>query len=84
MSMMDIGTKKGLYEMLGVREYFLFDPLDVFVAPGEPLAACVRMENDHRAVGRAAADYFLARGFRHFAFAPAVLSSNPQMRGRLK
>lgn len=58
----------------------LFDPLDAFIAPGQPLAACVRVENDHRAVGRAAADYFLARGFRHFAFAPAVLSSNPQMR----
>ena len=57
----------------------LFDPLDVFVAPGEPLAACVRMENDHRAVGRLAADYFLARGFRHFGFVPTALSSNPQM-----
>ena len=58
----------------------LFDPLDAFVAPGEPLAGCVRMENDHRAVGRLAADYFLAHGFRHFGFVPAVLSSAPQMR----
>lgn len=58
----------------------IFDPLDAFVAPGQPLAACVRMENDHRAVGRLAADYFLARGFRRFAFVPAVRSSTPQMR----
>ena len=58
----------------------LFDPLDAFVAPGQPLAGCFRVENDHIAVGRLAADYFLARGFRNFAFAPAVLSSNPQMR----
>lgn len=29
----DIGTKKGLFEMLGVREYFLFDPLDEYLRP---------------------------------------------------
>lgn len=58
----------------------IFDPLDAFVAPGRPLASCVRVENDHRAVGRLAANYFLARGFRHFAFVPAVRSSTPQMR----
>lgn len=58
----------------------LFDPLDAFVAPDRPLAACVRIENDHLAVGRLAADYFLARGFRRFAFVPAVRSSTPQMR----
>jgi LacI family transcriptional regulator len=58
----------------------LFDPLDSFVAPGQPLARCVRVENDHRAVGRLAADYFLERGFRHFAYCPASLSSAPQIR----
>lgn len=29
----DLGTKKALYEMLGVQEYFLFDPLDEYLKP---------------------------------------------------
>jgi Uma2 family endonuclease len=29
----DLGTKKGLYEWLGVREYFLFDPLQEYLEP---------------------------------------------------
>ena len=29
----DLGTKRGLYEMLRVREYFLFDPLDEYLSP---------------------------------------------------
>lgn len=29
----DTGLKKGLYEMLGVREYFVFDPLDEYLKP---------------------------------------------------
>ncbi len=29
----DLGPKKGLYEVLGVREYFLFDPLEEYLAP---------------------------------------------------
>lgn len=29
----DLGFKKGLYEWLGVREYFLFDPLDEYLRP---------------------------------------------------
>jgi len=29
----DLGTKKGLYEWMGVREYFLFDPLDEYLHP---------------------------------------------------
>ncbi|MFQ5856731.1 MAG: Uma2 family endonuclease [Anaerolineae bacterium] len=29
----DLGTKKGLYEWLGVREYFLFDPLGEYLSP---------------------------------------------------
>jgi hypothetical protein len=29
----DQGTKRALYEMLGVREYFLFDPLEEYLAP---------------------------------------------------
>jgi len=29
----DLGTKKGLYEWLGVQEYFLFDPLGEYLRP---------------------------------------------------
>lgn len=29
----DLGTKRALYEMLGVNEYFLFDPLDEYLRP---------------------------------------------------
>ncbi len=29
----DLGTKKGLYEVLGVMEYFLFDPLEEYLRP---------------------------------------------------
>jgi Uma2 family endonuclease len=29
----DLATKRGLYELLGVREYFLFDPLDEYLSP---------------------------------------------------
>ncbi len=29
----DIATKKGLYEMLGVREYYVFDPLAEYLEP---------------------------------------------------
>lgn len=31
--MADLGPKKGTYEMLGVREYFLFDPLEEYLEP---------------------------------------------------
>ena len=29
----DLGTKKGLYELLGVREYYVFDPAGEYLAP---------------------------------------------------
>jgi hypothetical protein len=29
----DVGTKRGLYELLGVNEYFLFDPLAEYLSP---------------------------------------------------
>jgi len=29
----DLGPKKGTYEMLGVREYFIFDPLVEYLEP---------------------------------------------------
>lgn len=31
--MEDLGVKRGLYELLGVNEYFLFDPLDEYLSP---------------------------------------------------
>jgi Uma2 family endonuclease len=31
--MEDLGAKRGLYELLGVNEYFLFDPLDEYLSP---------------------------------------------------
>lgn len=33
----DLGAKKGIYEVLGVREYFIFDPLGEYLRP--PLVA---------------------------------------------
>jgi Uma2 family endonuclease len=29
----DLGTKKGLYEVLGVKEYYLFDPANEYMSP---------------------------------------------------
>lgn len=29
----DLGTKRGLYELLGIREYFVFDPLGEYLSP---------------------------------------------------
>ena len=29
----DLGTKRALYAMLGVREYFLYDPLGEYLQP---------------------------------------------------
>jgi len=58
----------------------ILDPQTPFVHPSHPLSSCVRMVCDHAAVGRAAADHFLSRGFNRFAFVGPVFSSSPQMR----
>ena len=42
----DLGPKKGTYEMLGVREYFLFDPLGEYLEP--PLVGCWLEEDGYR------------------------------------
>jgi len=44
----DLGPKKGTYEMLGVREYFLFDPLGEYLAP--PLVGYWLEEGGYRRV----------------------------------
>ena len=58
----------------------ILDPQTPFVHPSHPLSSCVRLVCDHAAVGRAAADHFLSRGFTRFAFVGPVFSSTPQMR----
>ena len=58
----------------------ILDPQTPFVDPSHSLSSCVRMVCDHAAVGRAAADHFLSRGFNQFAFVGPVFSSSPQMR----
>jgi len=42
----DLGPKKGTYEMLGVREYFLFDPLREYLEP--PLVGYWLEESGYR------------------------------------
>ncbi|RME41817.1 MAG: Uma2 family endonuclease [Caldilineae bacterium] len=42
----DLGTKRALYEMLGVKEYFLFDPLSEYLSP--PLQGFEREEGLYR------------------------------------
>lgn len=42
----DLGPKKGTYEMLGVREYFLFDPLGEYLEP--PLVGYWLEEDGYR------------------------------------
>ena len=42
----DLGPKKGTYEMLGVREYFLFDPLGEYLEP--PLVGYWLEESGYR------------------------------------
>lgn len=57
----------------------ILDPQSAFADPSHPLARCPRISCDNDAIGRVAAEHFLTRGFRHFAFVGPVLSSTPQM-----
>jgi LacI family transcriptional regulator len=54
----------------------LIDPLDEALKPGSPFAKCSCTLDDSESVGRAGADYFLARGYREFAFVGDHLSRN--------
>jgi hypothetical protein len=42
----DLGTKRALYAMLGVREYFLYDPLGEYLRP--PLQGYWLLEGDYQ------------------------------------
>ncbi|MFN3763741.1 MAG: Uma2 family endonuclease, partial [Anaerolineae bacterium] len=44
----DLGAKKGIYELLGVQEYFLFDPLGEYLTP--PLMAFRLTDEGYRQV----------------------------------
>jgi LacI family transcriptional regulator len=46
----------------------LVNPGDAYRVPSHPLSACSRTESDSPAVGRLAAEYYLGKGFGHFAF----------------
>ena len=57
----------------------ILDPQSAFAAPSHPLSSCVRIECDHDATGREAAEHFLRSGFRNFAYVGPALSSSMQM-----
>ena len=57
----------------------ILDPQAAFTDPSHPLASCARLACDHDAIGREAADHFLSRGFKQFAYLGPVLSSTLQM-----
>ncbi len=46
----------------------LFNPGDKFLQAAHPLSKCCRTESDSNAIGRLAADFYLDKGFTHFAF----------------
>ena len=54
----------------------LIDPLDEVLKPGSPFSKCSCTLDDSESVGRAGAGYFLARGYRDFAFVGDHLSRN--------
>jgi LacI family transcriptional regulator len=52
----------------------ILDPLDDYLTPPHPLSRCSRVQIDSAAAARMAADYYLANGFRHFAFVNPTIS----------
>jgi LacI family transcriptional regulator len=46
----------------------LFNPGDKYLRPSHPLSRCCRTESDSAAIGKLAAQFFLAKPFPHFAF----------------
>jgi len=54
----------------------LIDPLDEALKPGSPFSKLSCTLDDSDRVGRAGADYFLARNYRHFAYVGEPLNRN--------
>lgn len=54
----------------------LMDPLDDALKPGSPFAKLSCTLDDSDRVGKAGADYFLERGYKHFAFVGEPLNRN--------
>jgi len=51
----------------------LIDPLPRHLTSSSPFSQCSLVQNDSASVGAAAADYFLAHGFKQFAYVGEVL-----------
>jgi LacI family transcriptional regulator len=51
----------------------LIDPLPRHLQPDSPFRHCCRIQNDAVSVGRAAAEFFLERGFERFAYVGEVM-----------
>jgi LacI family transcriptional regulator len=54
----------------------LIDPLDEALKPGSPFSKLSCTLDDSESVGRAGADYFLKRGYKHFAYVGEPLNRN--------
>jgi LacI family transcriptional regulator len=54
----------------------LIDPLDDALKPGSPFSKLSCTLDDSSSVGRAGADYFLERNYRHFAYVGEPLNRN--------
>ncbi len=52
----------------------ILDPLDEYLKPHHPLSRRSRVQSDSAAAARMAAEYYLANGFRHFAFVNPTIS----------
>ena len=46
----------------------LFNPADAYLEPSHPLSKYCRIQSDSHAIGKLAAEYYLGRAHRHFAF----------------
>ena len=54
----------------------LFNPSDRYLLPTHPLAKCSRTKSDSAAIGKIAAEYYLAKKFTRFAFVGEVQNIN--------
>ncbi len=54
----------------------LFNPGDAYLDPSHPLSTCSRTQSDSPAIGRLAAEYYLGKAFKNFAFVGEVHGIN--------